>query len=477
MPDAAPAPGSQTDPRARERFAVVLWRRKWTLLLTALLVTGVTATVSKSLPKEYEATATLWVTEEGTAAFDAVQAGEVLARTYAQVADSPILAERVAAQLPFEASGGDVLSAMDFEPVSETQLLRIAATDRNEDRARILANAYAEEFIDYSTAQLGETVQSQITFADRASTPQQPARPQPTLYTLVGGLIGVILGIAMAFLRELLDRRVHSTEELQDILAAPTLAHVPLLTRSPAAESAFQETFRLLRTNLQFMKRDGEALRSLSVVSPSEGDGKSSVAFNLAVSMAEAGYSAILVEADMRRPGLRRLALPDHDGELAAGLSTFLSAQSPDLGDVLYETAYERLLFVPAGVLPPAPSTLVDAARSRMLFAAAAARASIVIVDTPPLSVGAEAATLAASSDGALMVVDTRISTKSAVRRVRQQLTVVGASLLGVVVNRVRTMPEMGAYAYRYRPEENGASTLRGRRARKREERERQRLS
>jgi capsular exopolysaccharide synthesis family protein len=463
---------SPRDASARERFVVVLWRRKWVLLLTVLLVTGVTAVVSKSLPEEYDAKATLWITEDtGSAAFDAVQAGEVLARTYAQVADSPILADRVAIRLPFEASGGDVQSAMDFEPVSETQLLRIEATDEDPERARILANAYAEEFINYSRAQLGETVESQITFADRASTPSQPARPQPTLYTLVGGLLGLIAGVGMAFLAELLDRRVRSNEELEELLAAPILAQVPQLTRAAAAESAFEETFRLLRTNLQFMNREGAPLRSLTVVSPSEGDGKSSVAFHLAVSMAEAGYTVILVEADMRRPGLRRLALPGRVDQITAGLSTFLSSQ-PDMDDVLYETDHPGLLFIPAGVLPPAPSTLLDAARSRMLFAEATQRASMVIVDTPPLSVGAEAATLAASADGALMVVDTRISSKAAVRRVRQQLSVVGASLLGVVVNRVKSLTDIGAYAYRYEAEENGAGESRSRRVRRREARE-----
>jgi capsular exopolysaccharide synthesis family protein len=476
MADNPQAPVSPPGAPARERFAVVLWRRKWILILTALLVTGVTAAVSKSLPEEYDAKATLWITEEtGTAAFDAVQAGEVLARTYAQVADSPILADRVAVGLPFEASGGDVQSAMDFEPVSETQLLRIEATDGDPERARILANAYAEEFIDYSRAQLGETVASQITFADRASTPSQPARPQPTLYTLVGALLGLIAGTGMAFLAELLDRRVRSNDELEELLAAPILAQVPQRTRAAAAEAAFEETFRVLRTNLQFMNRDGVPLRSLTVVSPSEGDGKSSVAFHLAVSMAEAGYSVILVEADMRRPGLRRLALPDHEERITVGLSTFLTSP-PDLDAVLYQTDHEGLMFIPAGVLPPAPSTLLDAARSRMLFTEAQRRASMVIVDTPPLSVGAEAATLAASADGALMVVDPRISRKAAVRRVRQQLSVVGASLIGVVVNRVKTLTDIGAYAYRYEPAENGRGReRRSRRARRREARERQR--
>jgi polysaccharide biosynthesis transport protein len=435
----------------RDRLIFVLWRRRWLLAATALLITGVTAVVSKNLPERYEATATLWVTEKGgTAALDAVQAGEVLARTYAKVADSPILAGRVAAALPFEANRGTVQGAMEFEPVDETQLLRITADDGDPARARTLANTYASELIDYSEAQLGDAARSEIAFADPASAPSQPARPKPTLYTTVGAFLGLLAGVALAFLAEALDRRIRTREELEHLVGAPTLAHVPLRGSDAASAVGFAETFRLLRTNIEFMHRDAAPLRSIAVISPSEGDGKSSVSYNLALSLAEAGHSVILIEADMRRPGLQRHVLVDGGESVDKGLSAYLSLASAGMESVLRDTAMPGLRFIPAGVLPPAPSTLLDGARSRALLDDAMSRATTVIIDTPPLSVGAEASTLAASADAALMVVDLRVSNKPRTRAARDQLDVVGARLLGVVLNRVRSMPDMGAYAYRY---------------------------
>lgn len=462
----------------REHFLFVLWRRKGILIATFLLITACTAIISKNLPEEYEATSTLWVNEEGeAAAFDAVQAGEVLARTYARIADSRVIAGRVAADAPFEISGGKLLSDMTFEPVSETQLLRVTAENGDANRARILANLYADELIAYSRTELADASDSSIAVADRATTPTQPARPKPTLYTIVGALLALGVGVALAFLAELIDRRVRSSDQLASLLDVPVLAEVPIRSSSPSARAAFDETFRLLRTNLQFLGRGDRPVRSLTVVSPSEGDGKSSVALNMALSLAEAGQDVLLIEGDMRRPGLSRSLRPMHPGETSEpltpedslatpvervaggrgagvhptlGLSSYLT-ESIGIDTVIYDTDTPHLRVVPAGVLPPNPSTLLDPERCQMLIAEATRQAAMVVIDTPPLSVGAEGSTLAASTDGALMVVDLRVSHRPVIERAREQLDVLGAQLLGAVVNRVRHSPEVGAYAYTYR--------------------------
>ena len=462
----------------REHFLFVLWRRKGILIATFVLITACTAIVSKNLPKVYEATSTLWVSEEReAAAFDAVQAGEVLARTYARIADSRVIAGRVAAQVPFDISSGELLRDMAFEPVSETQLLRVTAENRSASRARIIANLYAEALIEYSRTQLADASDSRIAVADLATTPTQPARPKPTLYTIVGALLALGVGVGLAFLAELVDRRIRTSDELGEQLGVPILAEVPIRSSNPAARVAFDETFRLLRTNLQFLARGDRPLRSLTVVSPSEGDGKSSVALNLALSFAEAGQNVLLIEGDMRRPGLSRslrpmrteaksepvtphdsLATPvdrvagDHGGGVhpTVGLSTYLS-ESIAIRDVIFETDNPHLRVIPAGMLPPNPSTLLDPKRCRMLLDEAMEQGAMVVIDTPPLSVGAEGSTLAASSDGALMVVDLRVSYRPVIKRAREQLDVLGAHLLGAVVNRARRSAEVGAYAYTYR--------------------------
>jgi Mrp family chromosome partitioning ATPase/capsular polysaccharide biosynthesis protein len=494
--------GARRPGGGREHFLFVLWRRKGILILTFVLITASTAIVSKNLPRVYEATSTLWVSEEReAAAFDAVQAGEVLARTYARIADSRAIAERVADEAPFEITGGVLLRDMAFEPVSETQLLRVTAENRSATRARLLANLYAEELIDYSRTELANASDSRIAVADVATTPTQPARPKPTLYTIVGALLALGVGVGLAFLAELVDRRIRRADELGELLDVPILAEVPIRSSNPAARVAFDETFRLLRTNLQFLGRGDRPIRSLTVVSPSEGDGKSSVALNLAVSFAEAGQDVLLVEGDMRRPGLSRSLRPMRpEGEServtpedslatpvdrvaggrgggvhpTVGLSTYLS-ESIGIRDVIFDTDIPHLRVIPAGLLPPNPSTLLDPQRCRMLLDEAMAQGGMVVIDTPPLSVGAEGSTLAASSDGALMVVDLRVSYRPVIKRAREQLDVLGAHVLGAVVNRVRRSAEVGAYAYTYRYTEGERSGLlrrrrdNGRRARERE--------
>jgi len=442
------------------RLAVILWRRKWIVVATFVVLTVLVAAVSRSLPKEYESTATLWVTQAGgSTTFDSVQAGQVLAGTYGQVADNRALADQVADDLPFETSGEELLESMSFSPVNETQLLQISATDEDPVRARLVANAYARTFIDYSRSELGDAVNAEITFAARASTPTSPVRPQPMLYTVAGGLIALLLGMALAVLAEMLDRRVRSTEELEAVVGAPVLARIPRAGRDIETQAAFDEAFRLLRTNLQFLERNGVGLRSLAVVSPSPGDGKSTVAFRLARSFAESDVRVILIEADMRRPSLaQRMGRGASGGGGKPGLSDYLSRRA-DLPAVLVSTDLTALQFVPSGILPPSPSSLFSAERTRILLAEALEHADMVIVDTAPLSIGAEASTLAATADGALMVVDLEQSNKANIRREREQLGVVHANLLGVALNGVKKLPSVEPYGYANGHPLNGSET------------------
>jgi capsular exopolysaccharide synthesis family protein len=438
------------EPTTHRRIGAVLWRRRWIVVGTFVVLTVLVALVANSLPKEYETTATLWVTEgSGVTTFDSVQAGQVLAGTYGKVADNEVIADKVAGELPFEKTGEEVLSSTSFEPVSETQLLKITATDREPVRARVIANTYAKTFIAYSRSQLGDAVRAHITFAAPAPTPTQPSRPQPALYTIAGALIALLLGAGLALLAEALDRHVRSADELEEIAGVPVLARIPAKDRTPETREAFEEAFRLLRTNLQFLDRDGSPLRSLAIVSPSPSDGKSTVAFNLARSFAEAEVRVILIEADMRRPSLggavaaRRMS-PEQPGP---GLSDYLTRKS-DIFGVLAGTDLPTLRFISSGVLPPSPSSQFSAERTRMLLADALMEADLVILDTPPLSVGAEASTIAGSVDASLMVVDLDSTKKRDIRAGRQQLGVVHTNLSGLVVNRVKSLPTVGPYGY-----------------------------
>jgi capsular exopolysaccharide synthesis family protein len=431
----------------RQAPLVALWRHKYILIATVLVFVGVTAFVSKTvLENEYEATATMWVTQnQETQSFDAVQAGQVLARTYGDVIESENVAGRVALQLPFEMTRGEVKQSVSVEALPETQLLEITAVAATPARAQILANTYARTVTDYARTELRGAEGTSISLADRAVFPGQPARPRPTLYTMLAGLLGLVVGSALALFAAVLDTRVRSPEELAEIAGVPILAQVAL-ARNRRARQLNQEAYRVLRTNLDFV-RPGQPLRSVAVVSPSEGEGKSSAALNLARAIAETGDSVVLVEGDMRRPTLQAALFPDMSEPLMPGLANYLSGLA-ELSDVIFPTDNPMISFLPSGPMPPAASALLDTERGQTLLRRLADLSDVTVVDTPPLAVGADASLLAASASETIAVIDLQRSSKKAIRSALGQLRLVGAELVGLILNRVRETGGESGYYY-----------------------------
>ena len=431
----------------RQAPLVALWRHKYILIATVLLFVVVTAFVSKVvLDDEFEATATMWVTQtQDTQSFDAVQAGQVLARTYSDVIESENVAALVARELPFETTRGEVKQSISVEALPETQLLEITAVSPDPGRAQLLANTYAQIVTEYARTDLEGAEGSSISLADRAVFPAQPARPLPTLYTLLAGLLGLVVGSALALLAAVLDTRVRSPEELAEIVGVPILAQVAL-ARNRRARQLNQEAYRVLRTNLDFV-RPGQPLRSVAVVSPSESEGKSSAVLNLARAIAETGDTVVVVEGDMRRPTLQAALVPEASQPLTPGLSNYLSGLA-ELSDVIFSTDHPLISFLPSGPMPPAASALIDTERGRTLLRQLTDIADVTVVDTPPLSVGADASLLAASASETIAVVDLQRSSKKALRSAFGQLRLVGAELVGVILNRVRETGGESGYYY-----------------------------
>lgn len=433
----------------------LLWRKKRVLIAVFLTFTIAAALVSTLvLDKEYEATATLLITQEQReASFDAVQAGEVLARTYSELISSRNVANLVAPKLPGGLDGGDVDARTAFDTISETQLVQVTAVAADAKGAQALANTYADTVVEFTGQGLNEQNGASVSVADPAVVPVQPARPRPTLYTLLAALIGLVVGAAAALLAALLDRRVRSTEELTELTGVPILAHIAL-ARSRKARKLNEEAYRVLRANLEF-SRPGKPLRSVAIVSASEGEGKSSAVLYLARAVAELGDRVIVVEGDLRRPAVQAALIADSADRLAPGLSNYLSG-SVELQEIVHPTDVPGVSLVPAGPTPPSPSALLDTERGQRLLPGLYEEADLIIVDTPPVAVGADASLLAAPADETLMVVDMERSTKPALRAALTQLRLVNADLVGVLLNRVRDSGGADSYSYGYDDPEAG---------------------
>jgi capsular exopolysaccharide synthesis family protein len=450
----------QMTAQRREPAWRVLMRSRWLILGLVVGISGATAVLSKLQPPVYVATSTLIVNQppSKTASFEVVQANQAFARTLAHIIGKPTVVSQVAQTLPFRLTPGGVARRMTFSPVNETQLIEIHAEDRNPAHARDLANTYAQVFVDYVAVTLPEAAPSSgLSVADEAVAPKSPARPKPTLYTLVALVLSTAGAIALVLIRARLDTRLHDPDALAEHFGLPVLGVLPTIDLRDHAERRFEEAVRLLCTTLQYASPT--PLRTLVITSSNEGEGKSTVAAEVAEAFATLSLvegAVLAVDADLRRPALHvRMGLGAEVNE-RSGLTTYLRGQ--DVDACVATTPLLSLRVMPSGPLPTHPSTLLGFASTREALQRLRSEAQTIVFDTPPLTVGADASLVAAQADGVLLVVDLKKTRAPDLRASIDQLAKVGARPLGFVVNRVKTK-ERGAYGYYDRAMEAVATT------------------
>ena len=326
------------------------------------------------------------------------------------------------------------------------------------------------------------------TLLAEAGTPRVPTGSGPVKSGVIGGVVGLLLGLGIALLREQLDDRAKSRAELERVTSLPVLAELPVdppsakrkhLATRDAPLSPLAEATRSLRTSLHFLAVD-EPLRRLVVTSASPGEGKSVVAANVAVAYAQAGFRTALVSADMRRPGVERLFdVPAHARGLsdliadAAGRSSAGDRDRPGNGngrafpplgaqglDVLLTTGEPNLLLLPAGSVPPNASELLASRHATDVLDALGDEVDVVILYSPPTLPVTDAAVLAAKSDGVVLVAVPGETMRGAVTRARETLQAPQVRLLGLVLNKSR---EAGRSTYSYGTEPRASEPKRRR--------------
>jgi capsular exopolysaccharide synthesis family protein len=420
----------------------VLWRQRWLIVAVVAVFTVVAVAVSASMQKVYAATSTLLVAVAAdNQSFDSVQAGQAFARSYVDIIASPNTAERVARRVGGGTDKDDLLAAVSFKTVPETQLMKVTAEDPSPARAKRIADAYAAEFTDYARRTLVPHTQAAVTLADAAPLPDQPVRPRPLLYAFVAFILGLALAVLLAFARDRIDRRLRTPEDVESRIGrdVPIVGRVPARGRSEQSVAAFEEAHRILRKNLEFASVE-LPLRSVAVTSAQQHEGKTTTVVQLAKASAELGYGVIIVDADFRDPGMpAELPLEGHDAPYP-GLSNYLMGMA-SLDQVVRPTVYPGVAIVPAGAQPPSGSALLESEGARDLVPELLSRAELVLLDCPPVNAGADASILAGKVDGVLFVIDLKSSTDRAVSAALRQLRAVRSALLGLVLNRDASVP------------------------------------
>lgn len=290
---------------------------------------------------------------------------------------------------------------------------------------------------------------NRLAVVDDAIVPTAPASPRPLLNAAIAALMALLVVAGLAVLSDRLDDRLTTSEEVERVAGLPTLATVfampgdrgrapfyrlvtVLYPRSPAAEA-----FRSLRTNIEFADVDSSS-RTITITSSSTGEGKTVVASNLAVVLAQSGRRTILVDADLRLPGVHGMfSIP-----AGLGLSDLVRRDDLKVVDVLHQTEEANLRIVTAGTLPPNPAELLGSARAAAVFDQLVAAADVVVIDTPPVGVVTDGAIVAARSDATILVIELMRTSERALRRGRESLANVNAKVIGAVINKV---PKDGA--------------------------------
>jgi capsular exopolysaccharide synthesis family protein len=334
-------------------------------------------------------------------------------------------------------------------------LLEIEAQDADPERARDIAQAYAEQLqllVEELETPRGETAAVvKATLIDDAQVARTPVAPQPLRNLALAGILGLLLGVGLAVARELLDTSVKSADDIAEITSAPVLGNIFQDTDAKRAPSEvlftatpWAEAFRVLRTNMQYVDIDN-AQKVIVVTSSLPGEGKSTTAVNLAVTLTQAGQKVALVECDLRRPLIAdRLELDGAIGTTSVLIGK-VSAQ-----DVMQQYAETSLDVMVCGQIPPNPSELLQSQAMEMLLLDLRQRYDVVILDAPPLLPVTDAALLATRADGAVVVVSHGRTTRDQLSTAIDRLESVDATTLGVVVNQTPAKKSASGYGYGY---------------------------
>jgi polysaccharide biosynthesis transport protein len=301
-------------------------------------------------------------------------------------------------------------------------------------------------------------VASNAAVIQAAEPPLKPYKPNKLLNMALAVLVGLMGGVGLAFLSEYLDNSIKTSEELERVYRLPSLGVVPLLsgnnhrvgsngdrqlalTTYAQPMSILGEAVFQLRTSLM-LSMSGRTPGTILVTSPNPGEGKTTLAINLATSMLLGDNKALLIDGDLRRPCIHRM----FEAPQEPGLSNFLTG-SAKLSDIVQATPVQNLYIIPAGPKPPHPIQLLSSAAFRGLLEELRRDFSYIVIDTPPVLGFADARMIASMVDGVLLVVKHHQTSRDAGKLAIQLLTQAQANILGVVLNMAQT-DKMGCGGY-----------------------------
>ena len=423
-----------------------LLREHWRIILACLVLgLGGALLVTVVMPKTYTATATVYVSAvpgtDANALLESGQLSEQRMKSYVALATSERIGREVVADLGLGITGEQLLQHVTVTSPAGTVVLSISASATTPDQAAQIANGVSTAFgrlvsdLERPANPTGpRIITTQV--VEPASPPVQAEWPNPWLNVPLGAVVGLLIGLAVAVVRERSDTSVKSVEDLRRIARLPVLGRIPqerrlgrqpliLHTRplSPAAEA-----FRQLRTSLRFLNAT-QRVNAVMLTSPLRNEGRTTMVCNLALAMTQVGRRVVIVDADLRRPRVADiLQLPG-----APGLSEVLAGRAK-LPNVIRSWGGGAFDVVTSGSVPTNPSELLDSPRMANLILDLRTRYDLVLVDAPPLLPVTDAVALTKLMDGSVLLARHGATTVEQVHAALSALATVSARILGTVL-------------------------------------------
>ena len=390
-----------------------------------------------SQPKRYESTAVLAMTpdvKEGQGLFAADNLSALLG-TYAETAKSTITLRRAERTLGRPLRRGDrrIDGGRHRHPAHQR------ASPRAPQDAATAAQAIATAFSD----SIAENQLLDATLVDPPVASTSPVQPRPPLVLLVAALLGAFAGVLLAFGLENFRRRIETPADIAELTPAPVIGRLPRQRSLSRAHSpqiiweqenavGLQESYRALRTNLEFLLEDRS--RVLEVTSPDPAQGKSTLVANLAVAFGQIGVETVIVDADLRRPRQHEIFGLDNSEGLSSIMA--LGGEPP-----LKPSGYPNLWVLTSGPVPPDPTEMLHI-RFASVVESLRSMETLVLIDTPPVLPVSDARLIAPHADGVVLVVTAGTQRPAGLQSTLDKLELVDARLLGLVLNMAGSEPD-----------------------------------
>ena len=431
------------------------WRSATAFTLCAIALAALATFFMKPM---YTSGASLFFSVRSVGSVGELNAGSTYAesqvQSFAKVARSDMVLQPVIDELGLDKTVAELAEDITVTIPAKTATLDLAAEAETPELARDIAAGVATQLIasvdELSPPTADGTKPVMATVIKQPTVPEAPSSPNVPRTLLLGALVGLLLGVGQALLRDVLNLRVRAERDVELVTQLPVIGEVPredtghALAMSDDLHGTRAEAYRSLRTNLQFVGLEA-GRRSVVVTSSVLGEGKTSTAMNLAATLAAAGERVLLIDADLRRPTVaKQLKL-----EGSVGLTTVLIGEAK-LAEVVQPYGSTPLDVLPSGPIPPNPAEILGHRRMHSLIEDASRLYDTVIIDSSPLLPVTDAAVLSRATGGVLVVAGSGVVKRPELANALQSLERVDAQVLGIVLNRIE-VKDSDTYSYSYR--------------------------